>query len=350
MREPPFWSQHTPTWQAHILSPFALLYGAGEAAHRFWRRPQMPSKPVICVGNFTTGGAGKTPTARWLAQWLKARGHNPAILSRGFGGAKTKNPIRIDASQIWQYNAAQIGDEPLLLAQDAPTYINANRHYSLRAAIKDGHDCAIKDDGFQNPTMRHCFNLVVVDAATGIGNGLLLPAGAMRQPLSIGLQKADALLVLGTYEQHPSLDVLLAQAAHYKVPVFRGAIKISADARPKRVFAYCGIAHPQKFYTTLEQSRYDVVGTQSFDDHHNFTEKQAHALCAKAIETNATLITTEKDYVRLQNMPPASARAKLAKLSETLPIHLQIENETALQKMIGNAIDAFHRPEPYTAY
>lgn len=353
MREPKFWGQENPTWQAHLLAPFAALYGLGEATHRFFCKPQIPSKPVICVGNLTIGGAGKTPTTRWLAQYLKTQGRNPAILSRGYGGSvKTKHPIRIDAAQIWQYRATQIGDEPLLLAQDAPTYISPDRHRSMRVAAQCGHDCAIKDDGFQNPNMRHCFNLIVIDKTTAIGNGRLLPAGALRQPLSIALQKTDALLILGekTAPAHKSLDDLLEQASTYNIPLFYGQVKPDANIKPKRVFAYCGIAHPQKFYATLEQAGYEIVGTKEFSDHHNFTEKEAQMLCTLAAQYDVPLMTTEKDYMRLHNMPPKSARAKLRLVSEALPIQLHIENAEALHQLIEAALTGFHRPEPYTAY
>ena len=352
MREPRFWTAQD--WWARLmvraLAPLALLYRLGEASRRFFVRPQMPSKPVLCVGNLTIGGAGKTPAVQWLAHYLLQQGKHPAILSRGYGG-NIKGVVQVAA----HHTAAQVGDEPLLLAQTAPTFIGGNRHRSLRAAIIASKntgvnilDCAIKDDGMQNPAMRHCFNLVVVDGASGIGNARLLPAGPLRQPLALGLKRADALLVLGE-AQHASLAGLCDRARALALPIFYGRMT-PLNPMAKRVFAYCGIARPQKFYASLEAAGYDIAATQDFGDHHAFSERDARALLRKAEAHHATLITTEKDSIRLKGAAQDSARARLAGASETLAITLTIENEAALHTLIDDAMRDFALAAPYTAY
>ena len=178
--------------------PLALLYGAAEALRRRLTKPEKPEIPVICVGNLTAGGAGKTPTVRALADILKGAGHQPIVLSRGYGGRNT-GPLRVDPTL---HVAADTGDEPLMLSDDLTVYIARDRRAALRAAVSDGAQIAIKDDGFQNPTLAHNYNLIVVDAATGFGNALLLPAGPLRQPLAASAPRIDAVLLVGeTSEQ-----------------------------------------------------------------------------------------------------------------------------------------------------
>ena len=177
MTEPRFWqSRRHPLSLA--LTPLSWVYGGAEAARRKLTHAQHPGKPVICIGNLTAGGGGKTPTVRWLAEKMAAQGKQPAILSRGYGGSK-KGPLKVDPTQ---HIASQIGDEPLMLAADWPVYICVDRMQSLRFAVQDGADMLIKDDGFQNPSLAHHFNLIVVDGASGLGNERLCRPGRCVNP------------------------------------------------------------------------------------------------------------------------------------------------------------------------
>ncbi|MGB1550961.1 MAG: tetraacyldisaccharide 4'-kinase [Parvibaculales bacterium] len=245
MAEPRFW-QTRHHLLSLALSPLSLLYGGLEAARRKLTHAQHPGKPVICIGNLTAGGGGKTPTVRWLAEKMAAQGKQPAILSRGYGGSE-KGPLKVDPTQ---HMTGQVGDEPLMLATDWPVYIGADRMQSLRRAVQDGADMLIKDDGFQNPSLAHHFNLIVVDGASGLGNQRLLPAGPMRQPLSVALQKLDALLVIGAARHH-SLAFLMDAVEAFGKPVFTAEITSHTKGKGA-VHGFCGIAKPEKFRASLE--------------------------------------------------------------------------------------------------
>ena len=339
MAEPRFW-QTRHHLLSLALSPLSLLYGGLEAARRKLTYAQHPGKPVICIGNLTAGGGGKTPTVRWLAEKMAAQGKQPAILSRGYGGSEN-GPLKVDPTQ---HMTGQVGDEPLMLATDWPVYIGADRMQSLRRAVQDGADMLIKDDGFQNPSLAHHFNLIVVDGASGLGNQRLLPAGPMRQPLSVALQKLDALLVIGAARHH-SLAFLMDAVEAFGKPVFTA--EITGDAKGKGpVHAFSGIAKPEKFHTSLRASGFDVVNTTEFADHYMFREADAERLLA--IKT--PLITTEKDMVRLKGAPADSARARLAAEAAVLPITLKVENEADLLHAIEAAIADGQANRLYKSY
>jgi tetraacyldisaccharide 4'-kinase len=339
MAEPSFWQmRHHPLSLA--LTPLAWLYGGLETARRRLTHAQHPGKPVICVGNLTAGGAGKTPTVRWLAEKIAAQGHQPAILSRGYGGSE-KGPLKVDRQT---HHATHVGDEPLMLAADWPVYIGADRMQSLRLAVQDGADVLIKDDGFQNPSLAHHFNLIVVDGASGLGNQRLLPSGPMRQPLSVALERLDALLVIGEARHH-SLAFLMDAVEAFGKPIFHGRVQATGHGSGK-VHGFCGIARPQKFQASLVAQGYEIDGFTSFADHHDFTEAEAATLLAH----DKPLITTEKDMARLQGAPADSARARLAAEAAVLPIALEIADEAALLAAISRAITDGQANRLYKSY
>lgn len=339
MAEPSFWQmRHNPLSLA--LTPLAWLYGGLEAARRRLTHAQHPGKPVICVGNLTAGGAGKTPTVRWLAEKIAAQGHQPAILSRGYGGSE-KGPLKVDRQT---HHATHVGDEPLMLAADWPVYIGADRMQSLRLAVQDGADVLIKDDGFQNPSLAHHFNLIVVDGASGLGNQRLLPSGPMRQPLSVALERLDALLVIGEARHH-SLAFLMDAVEAFGKPIFHGRVQATGHGSGK-VHGFCGIARPQKFQASLVAQGYEIDGFTGFADHHDFTEAEAATLLAH----DKPLITTEKDMARLQGAPADSARARLAAEAAVLPIALEIADEAALLAAISRAITDGQANRLYKSY
>jgi len=339
MAEPRFWQT-----RHHLLSlalaPLSLLYGGLEAARRKLTHAQHPGKPVICVGNLTAGGGGKTPTVRWLAEHMAAQGHQPAILSRGYGGTE-KGPLKVNPTR---HIAGQVGDEPLMLAADWPVYIGADRMQSLRRALQDGADVLIKDDGFQNPSLAHHFNLIVIDGASGLGNQRLLPAGPMRQPLSVALQKLDALLVIGE-AHHPSLAFLMDAVEAFGKPVFHAHVHATAPGGGA-VHGFCGIAKPEKFRASLEAQGYRIDGFTRFADHHDISEAEA----AKLLTRDTPLITTEKDMARLQGAPADSARATLAASANVLPIVLKVEKQAALIEAIETAITDGQANRLYKSY
>lgn len=349
MREPTFWGSKTHPL-ALMLLPVSGLYRLLERAHRFFVKPQHPGKPVICIGNLTAGGAGKTPTVQYLATYFAAQNKQVAILSRGYGGSlshKGGPATRVDPAI---HTAADVGDEPLMLAAAFPVFIHPDRFASLRAASAQGADIAIKDDGFQNPAMANHVNLIVIDGAAGLGNGYLLPAGPLRQSVSVSLARTDSVLILGP-ATHASLPPLRAACAARDIPVFHGAVAAkapAADAQP--LLAYCGIAKPEKFFASLKSCDISVAAQQVFDDHHNFTEADASALLAEATRLQAGLITTRKDMARLQNAVAGSQCRALADASLVLDIELQIDAAPRLLALIEDLIETRQANQSYTSY
>ncbi len=341
MAEPRFWQSKAHPFSLGLL-PLSWLYSGVEKLNRRLTHTQHPGKPVICIGNLTAGGAGKTPTVQLVTKWLRDAGRTPAILSRGFGGS-VRTPLRVDPAC---HTAAQIGDEPLMLAADCAVYVGADRHKTLRLAARDGADIMVKDDGFQNPSMAHHFNLIVVDGATGIGNGRLLPAGPLRQNLSVALDRLDALLVIGQ-PTHASLSALIARIEALGKQVFYGRI-ISDKKGTGAVHGFCGIAKPEKFAASLAAQGYDVVGFTAFKDHHMFSEADAEKLLA----AEHPLITTQKDMARLAGAPEGSARARLARVAHVLPISLEIDDTESekLRALMHAAITAKQTNQPYKLY
>jgi tetraacyldisaccharide 4'-kinase len=282
MRAPDFWRSRGPI--ALLLAPLGALYGATVALKARLARPFDPTIPVICVGNLTAGGSGKTPVAIALGTSLRAMGHTPYFLTRGYGGSERGPALASRA-----HSADVMGDEALLLARTAPTIVAKDRAAGARLAKEKGATVIIMDDGHQNFSLHKSLSLVVVDGETGFGNGLQIPAGPLRESVAQGLARADAVVVMG--EGTPNLE-------RYSGPVLRAHVK--ADSAPfarKSVFAFAGIGRPEKFIASLQDGGAHITGSCFFADHHPYTEDEILQL--KAIAGEAELVTTEKDFVRL---------------------------------------------------
>ncbi len=295
MRAPDFWRHDGPA--ARLLNPLAWAYGLLASARRGLTRPQRAACPVICVGNLVAGGAGKTPVALDLGRRLIERGRRVHFLSRGYGGAAA-GPLRVDPGR---HHARDVGDEPLLLAATAPSWVARNRPQGARAAVAAGAEVIVMDDGFQNPSLIKDLSLVVVDGEYGFGNGRLMPAGPLREPVAAGLGRADGLVVMGGGAAWR--DGL----AGFAKPILHGAVQPAADAAAlagRRVLAFAGIAHPAKLFATLDAMGCIVVGAHGFPDHHPYSADEIMTLVELAAAQDAVAFTTEKDHVRL----PAEAR------------------------------------------
>lgn len=335
MRAPDFWWRRERSTLAALLSPLGAALGAATLARM--RRPGVEvGIPVVCVGNPTVGGAGKTPAVIAIAKRLMAKGLQPAILSRGYGG-RLKGPVKVDSLL---HSAEDVGDEPLLHARAAPTFVARDRLAGAQMAAQADADILIMDDGFQNPTLAKALSILVVDAGVGVGNGLCLPAGPLRAPLAPQLERAQALLVVG--EGAPGERVARDGYAA-GVVVLRGRLAPDAQAVArlfgKRVLAYAGIGRPAKFFDTLRALGMLPVVTRAFPDHHVYTQAEITELRAQAEEDDLLLVTTEKDAMRLAG---SDIGQELLGVSDVLPVRMALEPQSAraLDRMLaglGNA-------------
>jgi tetraacyldisaccharide 4'-kinase len=324
MREPSFWWGEASLASA-LLAPLAAIYGAVAQA-RLGGRGRRAGAPVVCIGNLTVGGAGKTPTALAVARMLAAAGERPVFLSRGYGGILA-GPVRVDPAR---HGAHDVGDEPLLLARTAPTIVARDRVKG--AAIAAGASVIVMDDGFHNPSLAKDFSVLVVDARRGIGNGRIIPAGPLRAPLDAQLTRAHALVVVGT----SSRAVAVAAAARARdIPVLQARLRpdaaFIAGLGGARVLAFAGIGDPEKFFLTLADAGVALAARRSFPDHHRYTRAQAKALCEEAARAGLVLVTTEKDLARLGGADEAE---ELAAQARALPVTLAFEDEERFKSLL----------------
>jgi tetraacyldisaccharide 4'-kinase len=341
MRDPAFWWTGRSA-AAALLAPAAICYGA-IAARRMAQPGYGAPIPVICVGNFTVGGAGKTPSAMALARLLMRAGRRPFFLSRGYGG-RVAGPVQIDlrslpspakeGAEAW--TSLEVGDEALLLAAIAPAIVARDRRAGVKAAVAAGAEIIVMDDGLQNPSVSKDLALAVVDGRRGIGNGRVFPAGPLRAPLQTQLDHVDAVLVTGA--AGPSADRAADAASRRGLPVFQGDLRPVPEAvaalAGKPVLAFAGIADPAKFFATLEAHGIPAVVRKPFPDHHPYAADEMAALVACAARDGLTLVTTEKDMARLRGVPEA---AELMKRTAVLPVELEFRDEAGVEALILGA-------------
>jgi tetraacyldisaccharide 4'-kinase len=332
VRAPLFWWQE-PGTAAALLAPVAAVYG-GVAAARLRQSGVRSGIPVVCVGNPTVGGSGKTPTALALARLLIDAGERPFLLSRGYGG-RLAGPVRVDPQH---HRADDVGDEPLLLARGAPTVIARDRVAGVRVARNAGAGVVVLDDGFQNPALAKDLSMLVIDARRGIGNGHVFPAGPLRAPLAAQFERAQAVLMIG---EGPAGAAAAHDAQARGLTVFRGRLVPDAASvaalSGSRVLAFAGIGDPEKFFAALRDVGLDVAIARGFPDHHRFTAGDAATLVAEAERAGLTLVTTEKDFVRLGHK---RALAELAARSRVLPVALEIDEEDRFRRFVLTAVAA----------
>jgi len=322
MKPPDFWYGETSGLGPQLLRPLGALYALGGQIRRTLTTPWYPTVPVICVGNLTAGGAGKTPTAVAIARFLQDKGLDVHFLSRGYGGSNT-SPLQVSRSS---HEASLVGDEPLLLADIAPTWVGSDRKASAQKAIDAGAKALVMDDGFQNPGLHKDVSIVVVDGEVGFGNGRVMPAGPLREPLLDGLGRADAVLLIG----EDKLNLAATLTGPRKKPLTILRAKLMPDPGQaiagKKVVAFAGIGRPEKFYQTLKDMGCEIADTVSFTDHHPYSVDEIDALVQKAASMNAELITTTKDHARLA---PDQASQVL-----TLAVHLAWGDVSALERVL----------------
>jgi len=295
MREPAFWHA-SKSWKSHLLRPLGALYGA-IAAQRLRRKGFDAGVPVLCVGNYHVGGAGKTPTVLALAKILRGLGEIPVVLSRGYGG-KRRGPLMVDPAR---HSAVEVGDEPLMLAAHLPIAVSRDRISGVALARSQRASVILMDDGFQNPSIAKDASVIVIDSDRGLGNGLVFPAGPLRAPLKPQLGCTDALVVVGEGAASQSVaNDVAAQGGLVLSSRLEPDTGSVAKLRGKRVLAFAGIGDPHRFFRTLRAAGIEVVRERVFADHHPFSESEIEDLIGEAKRDGLTLVTTEKDFARLR--------------------------------------------------
>lgn len=320
MRPPDFWTRTDLVSQLVIalLTPIGWLYGWSVVYRAGHTHTYRSSAKVVCVGNLTAGGTGKTPIAIAIARMLIARGARPVFLTRGYGG-KVRGPAFVAHDD----RAIHVGDEPLLLAAVAPVIVSADRAAGAQLAEQHGFDVIIMDDGHQNFSLAKDLSLIVVDAEAGFGNRRVLPAGPLREPVMQGLKRADAVIVSG--------DGTIALPG-FAGPVVRARLveDSAAIARGTRVVAFAGIGRPAKFFASLRTLGAEIVEQRAYGDHHVYTQSEMARLKKRAEAEHALLVTTEKDFVRLT---PAEREGVAA-----LPVHSVFEDRAGLDGLLDRLI------------
>jgi len=314
MRAPEFWDAPAGAL-AGVLAPLSAMWTGAAHFRRALARPSRAPVPVICVGNLVAGGAGKTPVVLSLAHWLRLRGVPAHVVTRGYGGT-LRGPVRVDPTL---HDAAAVGDEPLLIAAQAPCWVARDRAAGARAASDAGAPAILLDDGFQHPGLGKDISAVVVDAEYRFGNGRIIPAGPLREPIATGLARADAIVLIGDGDL----------AIPFDGPVLRADIAPIAGKRfaGRRVFAFAGIGRPPKFFATLKSCGAEIIGSRTFADHYRFGHAEIAALHREAQAANASLVTTAKDWVRL--LP--ARRAGI----DVLEIELRWRDEAGLERLLA---------------
>lgn len=316
MKTPQFWQHHNLV--SRLLTPLGELYALTTKLRIKLVKPRKVDIPVICIGNLTAGGTGKTPTAESLALMLQNAGFYPNFVSRGYHGS-VKN-VQVNPAV---HTPAQVGDEPLLLARIAPTFVSADRYQGALAAQKNQAECILMDDGFQNPGLYKDVSLLVVDGSAGFGNQKCIPAGPLREHIADGIKRAHAALIIG--------QDCYGLASVLPLPCFKGLIEpLRPNLTNNRVIAFAGIGRPQKFYTSLQELGIEIIKTFDFPDHHYYSEAELLKILDEAENNHAQAITTAKDFVKI----PEALKPRF----KVLEIRIKWDNPQELQDFIVERI------------
>ena len=319
MRAPEFWQEkdYTAKFAATMLAPLGWIYGATVAWKAQHAHPYRSSATVVCVGNLSAGGTGKTPITAAIARAFEQRRRKTVILSRGYGG-KMHGPAFVDLAHD---TFEETGDEALMLAGSASVIVARDRAAGAKFAEREHADIIVMDDGFQNFTLAKDLSIIVVDAETGFGNKRIIPAGPLRENIAQGLSRADAVVLVG--DGTPALP-------GFRGPVLRARLVPTevAGLSGAHVLAFAGIGRPEKFFATLRSMGAQVVEEREYDDHHAYTASEFARLRSKAKAAGAQLMTTEKDFVRLT---PAERQDV-----QFVPVRAVFDDPAALDALLDN--------------
>tara|TARA_R110002073_G_scaffold19656_3_gene71626 strand:- start:25 stop:1035 length:1011 start_codon:yes stop_codon:yes gene_type:complete len=331
MKPPAFWTQKPKSPLGAIakaaLTPLSGLYAWAGARRIAATEPETVDPAVICIGNLTLGGTGKTPIAIAALDWLNDNGISAHAVTRGYGGS-LRGPVRI---RLAKHTLRETGDEPRLLARTASTWISPDRVFGARQAAASGAKAVVLDDGFQNPSLAKDLSILVIDGEAGWGNGLVFPAGPLREPVSRGLARADAIIVMtGSGDVQPDLESL--GLSDLEIPVLTAWLKPTGALPEGPLLAFAGIGRPQKFFDSLVQAGAQLVDTRSFADHHPYSKSEITELLELASAHGASLITTEKDWVRID----ADQQGDVA----VWPVRARFSEPVRFTDLLQDAMDA----------
>ncbi len=315
MKTPSFWKNDNLI--SAVLSPIGMIYGAATALRFKLKKPYQAHVPVICIGNITAGGVGKTPVSMALAEMMQKQGKNPFFISRGYGGKLSG--VLVDTQK---HTAYDVGDEPMMLARIAPTIVCHDRAKAAQIAVENGADILIMDDGFQNPSLKKDVSFLVFNEETGIGNGRIIPSGPLRESLKSGFKRADAIIFIGE-----NIAKILKKTDK---PVFMVRIKEENPKHQGDVVAFAGIGYPLKFYHSLEKCGLKPLYTYDFGDHHFYEKDELKSILKKAHKKNLPVYTTSKDFVKI----PADFQKRI----NVLHIKAIFEDASALMSFIQKHI------------
>jgi tetraacyldisaccharide 4'-kinase len=331
MREPAFWrtdgGRGSGSLVRALLTPLSWIYRWATARRIRKATPLDAGIPVICIGNLTLGGTGKTPVTQTILTRLTDMGYRAQALSRGYGG-RLKGPVQVDPAR---HDAGDVGDEPLLLARVAPAWISRERPAGALAAVEAGAQVLVLDDGHQNPSLRKQLSFVVIDGEAGWGANKVFPAGPLREPVTTGLARADAVIVM-TRNADALPDYEGLGLSELEIPVLHAWLAPTKAPPRGALVAFAGIGRPQKFFDALQAAGADLTETGQFADHHPYSKGDIKRLQRLAKAHHAALITTEKDWVRL----PVAMQAEVT----AWPVRAEFANPAALDGLLRDMMDA----------
>ena len=323
LKAPKFWYQKKDTYLSSSLYPFSLLFRFGTKIRNFISTKKQSPLPIICIGNIVVGGAGKTPVSLKIGKLLIKAGYKPHFISKGYAGLIKKNIL----VESW-HSATSVGDESILLSKIAPTWIGIDRIFSSKLAKKEGADCLIMDDGFQNPTIQKDFSIIVINASQEFGNKRVMPAGPLRESIRRGLSRTNLVIVIGETSDE------LKETIPNNTPIFEAKFEIKKENKifkGQNIIAFAGIAYPEKFFESLEEQGAKIVEKISYPDHYIYSENDLLSLAETANKTKSILVSTQKDFVRI----PKSYRS----LVNTLEGEIIFKNEELLVEILSNVIE-----------
>jgi len=316
MKTPKFWKNKNLI--STLLSPLGEIYAfATKQKIKNGKFPKL-DVPVICIGNLSAGGTGKTPISISICKILQENGFNPCFITRGYGGKAKDLYIKKDE----EIDPVLAGDEPLLLSKIADVSINADRYKAGTKAIQTGADILVLDDGFQNPSLFKDKSFIVIDGKYGFGNQMPIPSGPLREKIADGLQRADAIIVVG--EDKKDLNKL---AEKYNLEFFNGFVTpVKPKTSNKNIIAFAGIGHPEKLYKSLEELGYNIKHKFDFPDHHYYNDDEIEKIINLSKNENLDIFTTTKDFTKID--------AKHKSLLNILDIEIEWKNKNKLKKFL----------------